>query len=718
MTCCGRVYDIRGGFSLFYVLILLFSVDRPNLSSPEKVLSWVKAVAEQHRLGLRREAFNPGPPFDPSPEFGGACWNRELVVTAAVRYFQQVVGLEGAGSTQRNGICATLASRGCGKSFIVDHLCRLRGELYWTEEDRRGFLALMMVNHRQNFGLRHDRLHMRVWRFLGTPVLGALQDCLVPVCISFNGPQDVEVDVRASSKAKLLSRVAHRAILDGNPNTWGRLSRATGDFWDHLDEDIFFQALLLWFQELGVAQPVILLAVDEVIKCGEHHAIEIIALCKSFVSSFTDKCRLLLTTFDNHQLVDGGMRSPHAVRMQAVEKRAKTAGSQRPIEWLPLSPLDVANPRVVLAALRRVSDTQLDFLISLSGGHPRSLALLKVELARDDQRNLIQLVNDWQDQVALYVNDVDDDVVQELLARTLLGETIHHEDIICGASVRSLVQDTVLLNALDPKRHPRFVPQLSLLRLHQWCVQNQGNLQVRLRTLLELGHDLQHRSFEEFHGIFEELRCWAWHKLGHARDANLLEWIPCGRLVRGDAFDVSVPRVELLRTETLPQSLSAHGGSLERCCLAHDNQPGFDVVQPMGQTLLLYECRYSEPPMSEDDTSTRLSPAADVRRKAVIAQEQVRGSQATVDGHNISPRRSAYVLIAHRDSADDLEAFAASCNEQPAARYKKARATWKQFSELEVPVVVLNREALMQRYGPTFKLLGGFMMDYAGRHHE
>ena len=141
----------------------------------------------------------------------------------------------------------------------------------------------------------------------------------------------------------------------------------------------------------------------------------------------------------------------------------------------------------------------------------------------------------------------------------------------------------------------------------------------------------------------------------------------------------------------------------------------------MGQALLVYECRYSEPPMSEDDTSTKLSPAADVRRKAVIARDQVLASQATVggtDGTDVSPASTAYVLIAHRDSAGDLESFATSCNTQPAARCKKATTIWNNFSTLNLPVVVLNREALMKHYGPTFKLLCGFMMDYAGRHHE
>jgi hypothetical protein len=83
--------------------------------------------------------------------------------------------------------------------------------------------------------------------------------------------------------------------------------------------------------------------------------------CKCFVSSFTPKCRLLVTTFDDHLLMDGVTASPRFVARQPVEKRAKAVGSQRPIHWLPLLPLDVANPRAVLASATNLKEEQLDF---------------------------------------------------------------------------------------------------------------------------------------------------------------------------------------------------------------------------------------------------------------------------------------------------------------------------------------------------------------------
>jgi hypothetical protein len=119
------------------------------VSSPDKVLVWLKTVAKEHEWELRKDAFDPGPRFA-DEDFGhDVCWNRAEVVRSAVNYFQQAVDTTVIGSTQHNGICATLASRGCGKSFIVDHLCRLRKE----KDDQ------------------------------GSPVLGKLQARLVPLCI-------------------------------------------------------------------------------------------------------------------------------------------------------------------------------------------------------------------------------------------------------------------------------------------------------------------------------------------------------------------------------------------------------------------------------------------------------------------------------------------------------------------------------------------------------
>uniref|UniRef100_A0A0G4HIT0 Uncharacterized protein n=1 Tax=Chromera velia CCMP2878 TaxID=1169474 RepID=A0A0G4HIT0_9ALVE len=651
----------------------------PDVSTAQKVLGWLKKLAEKADAAfqLRTNAFDPGPRLDPAPEFGGVCWDREGVVRLAVDYFKDAQRIQGSGGTHDNGLCATLASRGCGKSFILDHLCRLY-------DRQRGDGSAELV-------------------------LGAdLDSRLVPVCISFNGPQDVEVDRHASAKARLLSRLAHRAVLDGAPESWGRFVRQTAEVWDRVDEDVLFEALRLYFEDLGVSEPVVLLAVDEVVKCGDSQAIEIMAICKGLVSSHTAHCRLLVTTFDHHQLIDDhiGPQSPDR-QGPPPEKRQKTGpGSQRPITWLPLEPLETDKPSAALFAVGGISKRELHYLVSLSGGHPRSLALLKKRLQNRGTLsvNLVQLEEEWRRSVHKFVEKVSDEVVEELLARTLLGERIEIDGSVEGVSVSSLVSSTVILNALDPQLGQPFVPQLSLLRLHIWSLgDSRSAVKVRVRTLLEMGSDMQHQSFEEFHAIFEELRCWAWHKLGGRPDTTSIQaWLPESRAVPGkdsSGIQLTIPNPCLQMTSRLPKRLSDHQGPLDRCCLADTNQPGFDVLQPMGESLLLHECRYSEPPNPGDATSTRLTPAEDVRRKAVLAASEVDATKATITGRKeVAQDRSVLVVAAHRDGATDLAGLTQSCSEEPdRSRFPRAHADWETFTRVQMPVVILNHWALSSK---------------------
>ncbi len=117
------------------------------------------------------------------------------------------------------------------------------------------------------------------------------------------------------------------------------------------------------------------------------------------------------------------------------------------------------------------------------------------------------------------------------------------------------------------------------------------------------------------------------------------------------------------------------------------------MVQPMGQALLRHECRYSELPSSEDESGTKLSPAQDVRCKAVLAADEVCESTALVGSFRVTLASCAYVLAAHRDFSANLEAFAESVTEPPAARFVKATAIWQQFTALPMAVVVMDRQA-------------------------
>lgn len=52
---------------------------------------------------------------------------------------------------------------------------------------------------------------------------------------------------------------------------------------------------------------------------------------------------------------------------------------------------------------------------------------------------------------------------------------------------------------------------------------------------------------------------------------------------------------------------------------------------------------------------------------------------------------------------------------QDAQRFPKAHETWSGFKKLGMTVAVMDRDALLMHYGPTFASLGGFMFDYASR---
>jgi hypothetical protein len=587
------------------------------------------------------------------------------------------------GSTQGNGLCATLASRGCGKSFVVDLLCRL-----------------------------HNKTHD------GSLVLGdELNARLVPVCISFNGPQDVEADRNESAQVQLLSRLAHRAFFDGNPESWSAFSRKTREAWSEIEPEILLDAMLLYFEKIGILCPIVFVALDEVIKCGHSHAVEVLRMLKLLLSGNTQRFRLLVTTFDDHLLVDGGIASAN-LHNQAIEDRERT-GSKRPIAWLPLFPLLLENPKRVLLALNHsrpphFSEDQIDYLLALSGGHPRSLALLKELLESKGQSTLVQLVELWLDSMRQFIEDVADPVMKVVLAQSLLGVTVGMKETIAGVSVQSLIQDSVILNSMHPQE--RFVPHLSLLRLQIWC-KNQSiecktrtrdhDLWIRLSTLLELGKNTQHRSFEEFHLIFEELRCWAWHYLDMGSACKLKEWLAGAQHLRGNGnVELAVPRAELLQTCELEVPLSDNKAQFVHT-LAMRNQPGFDIVRRMGAVTLLEECRYSEPPSDEERTGTVLAPAEDVRRKAVLAAQEASGQPLPV-----------FVLVAFRDPSGDLVEFAKACEKKPHENHEKASGMWSRYDNLTMPVFVFDRAALLRRYGPTFKLLGGFVFDYSARNHN
>ena len=97
---------------------------------------------------LREDLHDCGPRF--ASNTFGTTENRDDVIEAAIEYFNEALKNDPPGSTDI-AISATLASRGTGKSHLVDELCRLG-------------------SHKELFPEHNNKR-------------------LVPVPISFNGPQ-------------------------------------------------------------------------------------------------------------------------------------------------------------------------------------------------------------------------------------------------------------------------------------------------------------------------------------------------------------------------------------------------------------------------------------------------------------------------------------------------------------------------------------------------
>ncbi len=193
----------------------------------------------------------------------------------------------------------------------------------------------------------------------------------------------------------------------------------------------FSKALVLYFEGLGVKAPIIFVALDEVIMCDDaKRAVDVLEFLKGFLDGASNFL-LFVTTFDNHLLLDGARPNLH-LHDQSIEKRTVT-GSQRRIRWLVVSPLAIEKPRHVLSELNRLtspllSDDAIDYFLALSGGHPRSLALLKLLLERRGQRNVAQLCEDWRKSVSEFTGVVPDHVMEEVLTRGLLGVEVGIDD--------------------------------------------------------------------------------------------------------------------------------------------------------------------------------------------------------------------------------------------------------------------------------------------------
>ena len=86
--------------------------------TPESFLDLIAVTAADNKLKLREDAFDPGPRLAERDFI--YCWDRDDVIQKAICYLREVLQLDIVnGSTRFAGLLATIAGRGCGKSFIV-----------------------------------------------------------------------------------------------------------------------------------------------------------------------------------------------------------------------------------------------------------------------------------------------------------------------------------------------------------------------------------------------------------------------------------------------------------------------------------------------------------------------------------------------------------------------------------------------------------------------
>ena len=143
---------------------------------------------------------------------------------------------------------------------------------------------------------------------------------------------------------------------------------------------------------------------------------------------------------------------------------------------------------------------------------------------------------------------------------TLLGETITWQACIHGVLIRELSIRTVIVNSYKSDNESAFIPCISLLTLRTWTKKHNPkpnhasltredidaltNLKLRLDLLIQLGNDLNPIKFEEFHLVFEQLRCWAWGELNKEKERTLRSWFTEGEFVRGDSSArITIPDV-------------------------------------------------------------------------------------------------------------------------------------------------------------------------------
>mgnify|MGYP000730931363 CR=1 FL=1 len=285
---------------------------------------------------------------------------------------------------------------------------------------------------------------------------------------------------------------------------------------------------------------------------------------------------------------------------------------------------------------------------------------------------------------------------------------------------------TVIISGIVPEATLSLIPQLSLLRLQVWGSkpsEQHGLLRRCLKSLLNSGFDMGAENFERFQALFEELHKWAFHRLGTKKNTNLKEWFrsPYG-LLRGPNSRFTVPKPDLqTHAGQLPGRVGTLTGDLPQGSYVEGkNQPGFDIVTVMRRRALVLENKWSR--VNEGRTATPLDRLT-VWNKVSKATTELQGSLLKVGSKPIRKACAGFVLMAHRDPArgteteqstvsSPLQQFVQVCKTPPEPGHAHFQA-WEAYAKTTASVLILDRAAITNTFGPTFSRLRGFFFSFA-----
>ena len=722
-----------------------------SLDTKDKLLTFI----EKLRGEKRKNPFSGGKTFGSLPLLDRV-WDREKEAMKVVEYLKEALSSDR--KLESRGFSATMAARGCGKSLMVDYIQDLHDKKLPKNEAKENEAKENEAKDEEEY-----------W-------LGELNARLIPIRISFNGEQQLDSEENDalnspcspsfSPKIACFLRMIHSGFFDTEAFAWGGFLsevRKMGNLQDI--EMVALHDSLCDFFASHVPQPIFFLAIDEVLRVGEGSGVEegqirgVLTAAKSLLDHDSTMWRLFVTTFDDHLVQDQpslpslspSLSSSSSSSLSSLSPRdggnggeekilhREYTGSSRPIVWIPLPPLRIPEEkwqRLTWMKSRRNSNgaRELQYLLAVMGGHPRSLRFLYDEMEIHPEASCLDTLDGVWQRFRRWVTNYDDEVWQDLLERALRGDEINTDAAIgrSSLSVMTLLQRSVLLNDVEPDQP--FTPHLSLLSLRHWCSTNQEGshrvVKILLARLTELGMTLNWITFEIFISLFEQLRSWAFSqqlkKKKKSDNVTLFQYWKGAKLLKGSnpvlSFQAGSPKEQ---TPVLPLLSNCQEPIGNGHYLAAVGQPGFDAMIVKEKVVMFIESRFSE-----NEATTTLCRDKDVYEKVSLLRKEISECPVNVGTAKLSDCRCVFVLVTHRKApGGNLTKFIALVKEGPKnddekekgekekKEKEKKKENYQSFAKFEGTILLMDKDCLETHLGLTFAQLGGFWLSLSSKNN-